>query len=265
MTSSSRTRRIAATTIVLLATVLLSSCRVDTNIGLSVKPNGSGDVTVEVVADADVVTQAPGLDTDLRLDDVRNSGWKTDGPEKLEDGGMRLLLTHPFDNPVEATAILNQLNGPKGPLKAIVLARTGKDNDSTWDFTGQLAINGGTEAFIDDTTLELIGAAPYAGDIRRSGQELGQAVGVTLRVSLPGDIVTTTALQEEGKLVWRIPMDGSTTEIATQTKAVDVASTVSRFFKPVLLVLLVVWVVGVVFLYTVVSGAQRRRSATGRF
>jgi hypothetical protein len=40
---------------------------------------------------------------------------------------------------------------------------------------------------------------------------------------------------------------------------------VSRFFKPVLLVLLVVWVVGVVFLYTVVSGAQRRRSATGRF
>ena len=264
MTSSSRTRRIAAATTVLLAT-LLSSCRVDTNIGLSVKPNGSGDVTVEVLADADVVTQAPGLDTDLRLDDVRTSGWKTDGPEKRDDGGMRLVLTHPFDNPVEATAILNQLNGPKGPLKAIVLARTGKDNDSTWDFTGQLAINGGTEAFIDDATLELIGAAPYAGDIRRSGQELGQAIGVTLRVSLPGDIVTTTALQEEGKLVWRIPMDGSTTEIATQTKAVDVASTVSRFFKPLLLVLLVVWVVGMVFLYTVVSGAQRRRSATGRF
>ena len=94
MTSSSRTRRIAAATTVLLATLLLSSCRVDTNIGLSVKPNGSGDVTVEVLADADVVTQAPGLDTDLRLDDVRNSGWKTDGPEKLDDGGMRLVLTH---------------------------------------------------------------------------------------------------------------------------------------------------------------------------
>ncbi|MEY4339039.1 MAG: hypothetical protein RLZ14_889, partial [Actinomycetota bacterium] len=98
------------------ACLLLSSCRVDTNVSLVARGDGSGTVTVTVTADADVVTAAPNLKTDVRNDDLTAAGWRTIGPDETEDGGLTVSFVHTFNTPEGATALLAQVNDVRGPL-----------------------------------------------------------------------------------------------------------------------------------------------------
>jgi len=63
---------------------------------------------VRVIADADVVDQAPGLADDVRTEDLTASGWTVDGPTPTSDGGLQVELHHPFANVAEANAIQNR-------------------------------------------------------------------------------------------------------------------------------------------------------------
>ena len=257
----SRLTHIAA---VLVTVVLLASCRVDSVVTLNVKPNGSGTVTVVVTANADIVAKAPGLKTDVRVDDLKEAGWKVTGPVDTDDGGVSITLTRAFNGPLEATAILNQINGTRGPLKQLVVTRSGKDTNSTWTLAGKLEVNGGLEAFGDDAALQLLGGAPYLGEFTATGQDLGKVVGVTFNAQLPGTVDATTGLQKDGAITWRIPMDGTATDIATTATNVDVASSVSRVGRVFLLGLLILWAFGTVVLLMLVLNARRRRSRTPR-
>ena len=91
-----------------LVAVLLASCRVDATVELVIGPDGTGTLTVTAVADAEVVQQAPGLADDLRFDDAVAAGWSVDGPAATEDGGLRVVLTHPVTSAAEATNLLQQ-------------------------------------------------------------------------------------------------------------------------------------------------------------
>lgn len=254
------TRRLAAVVAaVAVAGSGLASCNVDGTVSLEVRPDGSGQVAVTITADSDVVAAAPELAADLRTADLVEAGWQVQGPEPTDTGGLRVVLRRPFDTPAEATAVLASLNGDKGPLRAVSVARSGKNTNSTWTLSGELVVNGGLEAFIDNQTLELLGAAPYAGDVRAAGLDLGAAVTLRFTADLPGDIESTTAPQGDGRLEWRIPMDGSTTDIATVTKNLDIAATVAGVARPVMFALLVLWLGVAGLLALMVRRAQARR------
>jgi len=257
----SRLSHIAA---VLVAAVLLASCRVDTDVTLKVKPNGSGTVSVVVTADADIVAKSPDIKSDVRVDDLKEAGWKVTGPVDTDDGGVTITLTRSFSGPIEATAILNQINGTRGPLKQLVVARSGKDTNSTWTLAGKLEVNGGLEAFADDAALALLGGGPYVGEFNATGLDLGKVVGVTFNAELPGTVDATTGLQKDGSITWRIPMDGTATDIATTTTNVDVASSISRVGRVLLLGLLILWAFVTVVLLLLVLNARNRRSRTPR-
>ena len=166
--------RIAAS---IAAVLVLSSCRVDSDITLAVKPNGTGTISVVITADKGIVAKAPGLKADIRTDDLVAAGWKVQGPTDTKDGGLTITLTHDFLGPAEATTLLGQINGTRGPLHEMVMTRTGKDTNSTYTLAGRLEINGGLNAFADDATLNLLGSAPYAADVQAAGLDLGDAVG----------------------------------------------------------------------------------------
>jgi hypothetical protein len=249
---------------VLVAAVVLTSCRVDSDVSLTVKPNGTGNVTVVVTADAVIVAKAPNLKTDIRVDDLTAAGWKVSDPVDTQDGGVSITLQHPFSGPIEATAILNEINGTRGPLKQLVVARTGKDTNSTWTLAGKLEVNGGLEAFSDDGTLDLLGGAPYIGEFNASGLDIGKVVGVTFNATLPGVVDSTTGIQKDGVITWRVPMDGTPTDIATATTNVDVASSISRVGRVLLLGLLVLWAIGTAVLLLLVINARNRRPRTPR-
>ena len=245
-----------------MSCLLLASCRVDTDVALKVNDNGTGTVSVTVTADADVYKAAPTLKTDVRNDDLTAAGWKTTGPTVTKEGGLTVTFSHGFENPAQATALLGQVNDTRGPLKNLVLARTGKQSDSTFTLTGSLEVNGGLEAFADDAALKLLGGGPYADQVKASGQDLGKVLGISFSADMPGTIVKTTGTATGSVITWRVPTDGTPTDIATSTNHVDIAGNVARVFKWVVLVLLAAWVLGALVLAGMVAtrGTPRRRT-----
>lgn len=262
MTFTSRVIR--RTGAVLCAVVVLASCRVDQTVSLDVNPNGTGSVTVVVTADKDIVAKVPTLAQDIRTDDLEQAGWETDGPKKTKSGGLTITLTHSFENPAEATAVLAQVSEARGPLHDVVVTRTGKDTNSTWTLAGWLEISGGLDAFVDDATRKLLGVTPYAAEVSESGLDLGDAIGVTFAATLPGTVNSSTGLADNGALTWRVPIDGSKVDIATSTTHVAVATSISRVARVLLLGLLVLWIAATAILLLLVANARNRRERTPR-
>jgi hypothetical protein len=248
--------RIAA---IAIAIVALSACRVDSSISLKVNPNGSGAVTVVITADKEIVAKTESLESDLRTNDLTAAGWKVGKLTTTATGGRSLTAVHTFRTPAEATKILASINDTRGPLKNVVLARSGKDTKSTFTVNGKLEVNGGLEAFADDAAIKLLGGAPYAGELTASGLDLGKAVGITFSMQLPGKINSTTGVQRTNTVTWQVPMDGSSTDIATSSTNVAVGASVARVGRVAILAVLVLWVAATLILLLLVVGARSRR------
>lgn len=249
--------RVAA---IAVAIVALSACRVDSSISLKVNPNGSGAVTVVITADKEIVAKTESLESDLRTSDLTAAGWKVGKLTATATGGRTLTAVHTFRTPAEATRILATINNARGPLKNVVLARTGKDTKSTFTVNGKLEVNGGLAAFADDAAIKLLGDAPYAGELSASGLDLGKAVGITFTVQLPGKLNSTTGVQQTNTVKWQVPMDGSSTDIATSSTNVAIGSSVARVGRVVILALLVLWIAATLILLLLVMGSRNRRA-----
>ena len=253
-------RRLTLVASVLGVVLLLSACRVDVVVHVDVNANGSGNIIVTATADKDIVNAEPTLATDLRLEDVLNAGWKVQKPKKTSDGGLKLVLSHTFENPATANALLAQVSGAKGPFHDLLISRAGKDTNATWSLAGRLEVTGGLEAFVDDKTLNLLGGAPYAAEVKRSGLDLGDAVAITFEAVLPGKIQSTTANISNGSLTWRVPMDGTAIDLASTSENLDIVANVARVARPFLKLLIALWVFAMLILFGMVIRAQAKRT-----
>ena len=200
--------------LIVIAVMLLTACRVDATVDIAMGTDGSGTITVTAIADADVVTQAPGLAEDLRFDDAKAAGWTVTAPVATADGGLQVELTHDFANPEEATALLQSINGSGGPLHGVVLTRSLDERGTTVSLSGSLRIDG-LAAFADPDVLAAIGATPYAEQVAASSSSPNQAVGVTVRATLPGKITSATGTVKDGSVSWIVPLDGTQLDLAT--------------------------------------------------
>jgi phosphatidylinositol mannoside-binding LppM-like protein len=249
--------------LIVISVLLLAACRVDATIDVSMGADGTGSITVTAVADADVVRQAPGLALDLRFDDAKLAGWTVSDPTDMADGGLRIQLTHSFDNPEEATALLQSINGSGGPLHGATLRRTVSTSGTTVSLTGSLRIDG-LAALSDPDVLAKIGATPYAEQIAAANLSPNDAVGITVRATLPGKITSATGTVTDGSVSWIVPLDGS--QFALATAAVDDHGTAKIWgiAANVALIALVAWcVVAAAFIAWVVGQRKRRAQHRG--
>jgi hypothetical protein len=159
---------------------------VDTDVQITVMPDGSGDVTVTVTADADVVKQAPGLAEDFAASDLTASGWEVEGPTPASDGGLRVVLRHPFDSIAEANAVLAQLSASNGPLQQLTVGVSGTTGQVQWTFGGRLDLSRGLEAFADEDLVTAVGATPWLGVVKEQKLTEAEVASLSVRVSLPG-------------------------------------------------------------------------------
>jgi hypothetical protein len=248
--------------LIVIAVMLLSACKVDTTIDISVHSDGSGEITLTAIADAEVVAKAPGLADDLRFDDAEAAGWTVTGPTEVSGGGLQVVLTHDFANPEEATALLQSINGSGGPLHNVVVGRTISESGTSITLVGSLRIDG-LAAFADPDVLAAIGATPYADEIAAAGQGPSQAVGVTVKASLPGKINSATGTVDGGSVSWIVPLDGSQLDLATN--AVDDHSTekIWGIASSAALIGLVIWC-ALAIAFIVWVARQRKRRAQRR-
>ena len=251
----------------LVAALALTACKIDATVAVVVEPDGSGTIALTVVADADVVAQAPGLAEDLRFDDAVAAGWVLDGPTATEAGGLSVTLTHSFATVQEATMLLQSVNGTGGPLHDVVLARTVDGDAVTTALTGNIRVEGGMDAFADPDVLSAIGGSPYADDIAATGQRPADVVTFTMTADLPGSAAGATpgtSAAADGPFTWSVPLDGTTADLATTTVFTgsidDGGDGIWGTIATVALVALVVWCVLAVAFITFVARARRAKA-----
>lgn len=244
--------------LIVIAVMLLAGCRVDTTVDIAMKVDGSGTITVTAIADAGVVTQAPGLAEDLRFDDAKAAGWDVTAPTPTSDGGLQVQLTHGFANPQEATALLQSMNGSGGPLHTVTLTRVLDDRGTTVSLSGSLRIDG-LAAFADPDVLAAIGATPYAEQVAASNTSPSQAVGVTVRADLPGKITSRSGTIKDGSVSWIVPLDGTQLDLGTTAVDDHGSAKVWGIASSAALIAMVAWcVLAAAFIVWVVQQRKRR-------
>jgi hypothetical protein len=252
--------RLSRFALVALAATALSACHVQVDLSVKMGQDGSGAVVLSLVADADVVRDAPGLVADLRLDDLRAAGWTLDGPTPTAAGGVRLALAHRFATPAEADALIASLDGTRGPFTTLRVTRTRSASAVAATLSGSLRVVDGLSAFADNDLIATIGAAPYAGQLEAEQLDVGQAIGLTLHANLAGTVRTTTGTWNGRSLSWEVPTDGSTVDVATTSSISLVRPGPWRQVAATLHVLWLVWIgVSAVFVVWVASKRLQRR------
>ncbi len=245
--------------------VMLSACRLDVNVGVEMAADGSGVVTLDALADAELVNQVPDLVDDLRLDDAVANGWIVDGPTPVEGGAMKLRLTHPFSTAEDLTAILNSI-GP--PLEGVVATRVtastpdGGPGATTNSLDGTLVLRDGFGSYADADLVAAVGGQPFGDELAASGLTPDQAMTFTLRATLPGELVSAPTGRDVGgdTIEWKAPLDGSQLSLLTTTEQRPPGSSWAGRVATISKALLAAWLVlAVGFIGFVAYARQSKR------
>ncbi|CAB4363037.1 MAG: hypothetical protein F2681_07185 [Actinobacteria bacterium] len=249
--------------LLIVAALTLAACKVDATVHITMRPDGGGSIALTVVADQQVVQQAPGLAADLKFDDATAAGWQVDGPTDTADGGVEVTLTHDFTTAEEATALLRSLNGNGGPLHDVAITRTVTTQKLTTALTGALRVEGGVDAFADPDVLAAIGGSPYADNIAATGLGPNDVITFTITADLPGEATTPGVGTKAtgGGLTFTVPMDGTTVDLGSVfTQQQGRPSTGWGLIAKIAFGLLIAWLVLAAAFILFVANARRKRA-----
>jgi hypothetical protein len=245
-----------------LCVIVLSACRLDVSVDVVMQPDGTGTVTVDAVADAELVAQVPDVVDDLRLDDAVANGWRVEGPTPVEGGGMSIRLVHDFFSAEELASVLNSIGPPLVDMQAARTTSADDGAETTNAIDGSLVLPDGYASFADAELVEAVGGQPFGEELAASGLTPDQAMSFRLRVALPGELVTSETGTEAGDGVqWTAKLDGSAQRLLTQTVQRPAGSS-NTWARPVAtgaLVLLAAWLLASVGFISFVAIARRSK------
>ena len=258
------TARLPRLVLAVAAVVALAGCRLDVDVAVVMQPDGTGTVTVAATADAELLERVPGVLDGLRLDDAVARGWVVAEPVAGADGGATLTLTHDFHSDVELANLLNSI-GP--PLTGVQVARTPGTGDTEGHMSNgvlaTLQLADGFAAFSDSDLNAAVGGVPFGDEIAASGLTPDQAMSFTLRVELPGEVVSAPTGTEisPGVIEWRAPLDGSAADVTFTTvqRPAETANAWAGPLSTVALIALVAWVVVAAGFIAFVVLARRKK------
>jgi hypothetical protein len=108
--------------------LLCSACAVDVTVTVDVRDDGSGEVTVDVTADAEAVQNAEvgggTLEERIRLADLPAAGWTVEPWVRNPDGTASITISKPFTSVDQVDDILRELDGESGPLRSSEFTRS---------------------------------------------------------------------------------------------------------------------------------------------
>jgi hypothetical protein len=214
-------RRVLA---VCVCAIVLAGCRLDLSVDMVVEPDGTGTISVVVVADGAVVAQVPTIGEELAVDDIVAAGWTVSEPALMPDGGLSVTLSHSFVSAEDATNLLNSI-GP--PFAQMAMVRDVDGDRTTTRVTGLLGLPNGFETFADADLIAAVGSLPFASQLEESGATPESSMSAILRLTLPGvvdDDETNGTRTSDGGLQWDVPLEGTIVEmraVATQSPADD--------------------------------------------
>ncbi|MDQ1422797.1 MAG: hypothetical protein QOD72_295 [Acidimicrobiaceae bacterium] len=247
----------------LAGVLLLSGCRLTANVTVTMNADGSGVVSVDLVADADLLAKAPSAVSDLRLDDARQAGWEVTGPAPTADGGSSMRLAKPFHTAAEAEAVVAELNGPQGPLRDMRFARSVSFARVDITVSGTVQWDGGLAAFSDAALANVLGRPPLEQEVAASGVAAEDALAMTVTLKLPGKVSGNGRNADDGAVTWSpVLRAGGRTEIEAHSSVIDRGAQSARRTEHIARSALVVYVSVVVLGVLVASLIVLRRRST---
>ena len=190
--------------VVVVATMLLTACRVDTTVGVDLHRDGSGLVRVHLAFDDEAARRVP-IAT-IKLDDLQAAGWR------VSRDATSITMEKAFARPAELGPTVRELTGTGGLASGVSATRTSSffrthvavrlDADLRPLAVGLLAdrdlVNG----------LRLVGVDPVALELKLDAP-VSDAVAVRLLVALPDGRVRS----------WTVPPGGHVDARATASVA----------------------------------------------
>jgi hypothetical protein len=223
--------------LVLVAVVAVATgCRVDATTTVEVAEDGSGTVTVEVVLDQEAAARVPDLAEQLRIRDLRRTGWSVDGPTEAEGGGVTVTASKDFFEPEQLAQVLDEIGGLSGEL-----SRERTFGTTTYEFDGTLDLSRGIRTFSDRQLTRLLDGFPIGQDQAELEEDLGDPLSelssFTFEIGLPdGDETVTSS--------WEAALGDDPVEMAASTEERNLLAfglAAGAVAALVLLVLVLLW------------------------
>lgn len=251
--------------VLVLCVLGLSACRLDVAVEVVMTPDGTGTVTVDAIADAELAAQVPDLIGDLRLDDAEANGWLVEGPTEQANGAVVIRLSHPYSSAEELASVLRSIGPPLLDMEAARTTTTDGDGDpgpTTNAISGRLVLPDGYASFADQDLVAALGGQPFEEQLAASGLTPDEAMSFVLRADLPGELVSSTGTDVgDGVIEWRAQLDGSETSLLTQTvqRPPGAGNGWARPLSVAALVALVLWIVIATAFIAFVVVARRKK------
>ncbi len=201
--------------------MVLTGCKVETNIDIDVDKDGGGEVAVQVNLDEEATRAVPDLAQKMSVDDLRATGWTVDGPSVSEQM-TTLSVSHSFDTPEQANALIDQLDSAGGPLRNFRVEQSRSFTKLDSHVSGTVDLSKGVASWGDPILQERAGTA-LGFDPKELQNSLGvnadEMFPVFLSVSLPGRSTTYMPTANNGK--WTLAY-GQVHELDARSKGLNV-------------------------------------------
>jgi len=187
------------------------ACQVRVTGGIDVDPNGGGTVRAGLGLDAEALKTVGDIGSALRVDDLRQAGWKIEGPRQEGDGLTWVRASRSVSDTAEAAVALAQLSGPDGPFRDLKISSSHTLFRNRTSVSGVVDLSGGLTGVGDPDLLAKVGAGlplDLDGLRKELGADLDKVVQVSFEARLPGAADANTKEKAGGRLVWRPPMGG---------------------------------------------------------
>jgi len=187
------------------------ACQVRVTGGIDVDPNGGGTVRAGLGLDAEALKTVGDIGSALRVDDLRQAGWKIEGPRQEGDGLTWVRASRSVSDTAEAAVALAQLSGPDGPFRDLKISSSHTLFRNRTSVSGVVDLSGGLTGVGDPDLLAKVGAGlplDLDGLRKELGADLDKVVQVSFEARLPGSADANTKEKAGGRLVWRPPMGG---------------------------------------------------------
>jgi hypothetical protein len=247
--------RILGVALALVAVLCISACQASIQVGVDVRQNGSGSVTVTATLDQQAAVYAP----DVQTSDLVKSGWKVVGPTPAAGGGVTFTASKAFADPAQAKVVVSQLSGPTGPFRDLAIGSRHSFFRTTTTFQGTVDLSCGLNCFSDPQLQQALGGS---SDLGINASALQADAGVILdrlfqfeiAARLPGPVQSNAPSQVGNGAVWKATL-GQTAVLMAQSRSWNVTH-IALVAMGGLLVLL-----GVVVAIVAVVKRRRRRPA----
>lgn len=169
--------------------------------------DGSGVVSVELVADKELVRRAANaiIEFETNTADAVGAGWTSTGVTDGADDSRTVVLTKTFATVGEATAILSELSGPDGPFHGLSLTQSRKFGDIRTGLTGEVGLARGIDGLSDTEITRLLNGQVPLPAARTA--KLADQLAITLVTKFPGQPQTDTSITVPFDDVSRISVD----------------------------------------------------------